>query len=508
MRRQTYPVANIANGMDVSRDPVFLLDTASPNLRGARIHKGLLKKDVDLSIPFGANVSNEYVMHFDNFYMESGSEYLVAASNQEVYFYDANSANFVGLGANLSSDLDHAFCSTSTVDANGNDTFIITNGKDAILKWDGNTAGNVANLGGMGNATAALAIPFMSRLILANITDGGTSMPRRIWWSKIGNPEDYTVANGGGAIEMLDTVDWITGLITIGDKLYIFKERSIWELVYIGGIKIFDPRLVIDGIGTYCGKSIISLGDAVIFFGPDNIYSFNGANVAPLGDQLQPLLYDTETRILNNFKLNRGCSVFVEELYEYWLALPTNGATIPNLILKLNLAANSWILRDKEVTAFGYYAGLEGTAWSALTNTWANATKIWMDKVLPSGAPTTLLGAANGAVFQDTRTSTSNDTMTFRTKSFTFGRSSRVLELRLQAKGGPFTVNYSLNEGVTFEGDTTFGYQANFTEYQLPINKTTQHFIAQIVTSANTFELKWMEPWYISRARSKSQQTT
>ena len=502
MRRKTHPIANVANGMDVSLDPVLLLDTALPNARGVRFDGGLIKKDFGLTTTFGSNMSNT-VLGFDTLYLSSGSEYLCAFTTNQFYSYDSVNSNFVSRNANFTGGLDDQFDSVSTVDANGNDMIIVTNGKDPAKKWTG--SGNCSNLGGVANVTFKYVVPYMSRLIIGYVTEGGTTSPRRIKWSAVGNPEDFTLANGGGISEMLDTPDFLSGLKLLRDRLFIFKEQSIWELSYVGSPKIFEPRMIVEKIGTVAPKSIVSMGDRLIFFGNDNVYAFDGAQLEPIAKQMVPVFFDSETSIVTVGKLNRACGRAIKELNQYWLSLPVEGSTLPNRLYKYDFNSNAWAWQNYDITALAaFQGGAAGMPWNVDANTWANEVGIWRSSNLASNAPVIVAGSNTGQCYQDDRQHFSNHTMLFRTKSWTFGRSHRIMEMRVQAKGGPFAMRYSLDEGNSFAGGTTFGYQANFVEFAMPINKTTQHLLVEVKSTANTFELKWMDPWFIDRTRSKS----
>lgn len=74
---------------------------------------------------------------------------------------------------------------------NFNDLAIITNRVDAAMKWDGTTFGN---LGGTPPALAGPAVVHSNRVIMLDATNA-----RRLSWSKLDDPEDYTAASNAGS---------------------------------------------------------------------------------------------------------------------------------------------------------------------------------------------------------------------------------------------------------------------------------------------------------------------
>jgi hypothetical protein len=74
---------------------------------------------------------------------------------------------------------------------NFNDLAIITNRVDAPMKWDGTTFGT---LGGTPPATGGPAVVHSNRVIFLEATD-----VRKLTWSKLNDPEDYTAAGNAGS---------------------------------------------------------------------------------------------------------------------------------------------------------------------------------------------------------------------------------------------------------------------------------------------------------------------
>jgi len=322
-------------------------------------------------------------------------------------------------------------------------------------------------------------------------------------WSIVANPEDIT-GTGSGFIELTESPDWVVALAVLKNKLYAFKERSIWELVYVGGTTVFRPDQRVEGVGTYSPHSIVNLGEELLFYGTDNIYLYDGIDLSPIGGQIYPYLYETENRLVNAARANRAPSAYIEELKSYQICLPTESGS-PDLLAEYNFDMKAWTLRTRQITAYGFYSVTTGNRWLDLTGTWEARTWKWMEKALPAGAPTTLMGDSDGNIWEDDRLIKSTDYMCWETKDWMFAHSERVVEFRIQAKGGPFTCYYSFDQGKTWESNTKeFAVSTDWTEYSWPLNFTCQYVRVRIDSYAEDIDIKWVEPWYIPRARSKS----
>ena len=399
------------------------------------------------------------------------------------------------------------FSSATIVDTDGEDAYVLTNGIDPVMKWYGIDYFEDISL----ELIAGVVTVFKNRMFLADITDTGKRYPNRIAWSVLGEPEDFAGV-GSGSIDLVDTPDWAIKFVVISDKLFLFKERSIWEIAYVGGTTYFLAILKLDGVGSVAANSVMSLGEDIIFFGNDNIYLYDGIALTPIADQLFTMLYDTEMRIINATTLDRISAIYIEELEEYWISIPTEGAS-PSMLFKYNFKYKSWTIKDITnliITALGYYSVKSKLLWSDLTGTWNDQNWIWMNKTLPAGAPTTLIGASEigasgGRIYEDDRITRDNTNMYFETKDFMFAHAQRWCELRAEVKGGDFSLRYSTDCGETWS--VPRNYTASEDSYQtfvMYLNVTSKSIRIRLDSTSENLTVKWIEPWYIVRTRQEN----
>lgn len=500
MRKKSYPIAQLTGGLVTSFDPTFIADKTSPSLKNVRFLKGLVKKDLsyDYLIDSTALDGTPMLIHSFNRY-DGSADLMIMTIDWAYHLKSDNTWEKKNPLAQFTGDEDDQFCAVTTLSAAGADLLVVTNGVNAIQQWDGSAAAFSA-LGGLAAVTAKYLATFASRLILGNTIETGTYCPKRVRWSVVGDPEDYT-STGSGFLDLVDTDDNITGFASYKDRLFIIKERSIWELVYVGGTTVFRVIPVIKEVGSYAPLSIDVMKEGLVIYCTDGIYLFDGISVVHIDSGIYTTLFQPETRIVNASKINRSCGVSIPEIKEYWICVPTAGS-IPDKLFKYNHDVQAWSVRDSRITAFGWYTTSGGTAWSALTGTWAAQTWQWKETGLNPGTPILVLTDPEGHVFADRRNETSTEAMVFETKDFMFAHAQRWAEVRIQAKGSLFYVQYSVDEGVTWSNLIECAASTGFVEHIIPLNFTSQKIRVRITCSGEELEIKWAEPFYIPRLRS------
>lgn len=497
MRRRPYPIVEVTGGLDVGKDPIHLEDANATDLECVRYHKNTIKKD--FAFQAVANVANERIMGFHTYKQYDGDQYTICCGVDKAYRLNgANWANISGANAVFTGDSSNNFSMCTF-----NNMFIVTNNKDAIQTWDG---ANWANLGGSPPSTAKFLTPFYSRLVLGNTYESAVRYPLRLRWSIAGDPANWT-GTGSGAIDIIDTQDAITGLIRLGDRLFVLKEDTIWEAYYVGGTDVFKVRLITNDIGCRCGRTAVSVGAYIFFVGTNNIYQFDGATFTPIGTPLLPLIFESATREVDFTVIEQAHAIFDYESGQYVVVLPTISGTEPELVLKYSPTAGVWTKRTRACTAMGYKiestVSYSGTPWANANGNWnSNDWGIpWRDEIEAIGFPTIMYGDANGTVVEDDKQTAANETLIWSSKDFIFAHSQRITEVRYLCKGGVFFVQYSYDQGVSWTDQRSITpTNDSFTDVVDHLN-VTKEFLRVKITASNAFEMKWLEPWFIERKR-------
>lgn len=74
----------------------------------------------------------------------------------------------------------------------------------------------------------------------------------------------------------------VTGIIG-GDIGYVFQQRAISRIQYVGLPGVFDIRLVEEGRGMIAPRAGVKVGDIIYYLSHDGFFAFNGRTSVPIG---------------------------------------------------------------------------------------------------------------------------------------------------------------------------------------------------------------------------------
>jgi hypothetical protein len=177
----------------------------------------------------------------------------------------------------------------------------ITNGTDPPYKWDG--TGNAEQMTvPTGLTDAKYVAQFNNYLFLANVVVSGTVHESRFYWSTIKDGDTWTATDFIDVSK--DDGQEITGMIVLGDRLVIFKERSIYNVFFTGDNDI--PFVLPNGgksnssVGCIAPFSIQEIENGLVFLSHDGFYFYDGNNSLKLSDRITTTLLGYNTTLFNN----------------------------------------------------------------------------------------------------------------------------------------------------------------------------------------------------------------
>tara|TARA_R110000772_G_scaffold85583_1_gene179692 strand:- start:1263 stop:2789 length:1527 start_codon:yes stop_codon:yes gene_type:complete len=142
---------------------------------------------------------------------------------------------------------------------------------------------------------ASFVVNFKNHLVFGN--------GKKIIFSAPYTDNDLTIANGGGIINVTDT---ITGLIVFRDQLIIFSESSI-NILNGSSVADFQLKPVSRDLGCVAEDTIQEIGGDVIFLGPDGLRLFSATdkigdfNLAAVSKTIQAEVLDLVSSSPNGF---------------------------------------------------------------------------------------------------------------------------------------------------------------------------------------------------------------
>jgi hypothetical protein len=220
------------------------------------------------------------------------------------------------------------------------DTVFMTNGTDTPLKWTG--TGNVTAMTLPTNITQPKWIEqFMGYTFVADSYNAAVRQGSRLNWSII-NTGDTWLDTDFAYISWNDGQD-ITGLKTLGDRIVIFKNRSIWIGQFTGDVDIpFQFQKTQSHVGCTSGYSIVAEDNGLLFFGEDGIYFFDGNQSERLTNRINYTLL-SENNTSRNYLT---CGMYQKFKNRYWCSQFTGSNTQANQVVTFDNFNNALSLYD------------------------------------------------------------------------------------------------------------------------------------------------------------------
>jgi len=163
-----------------------------------------------------------------------------------------------------------------------NQTVIATNGTDPMQVISLGAA-NFVDLGGGSPKARHLAI-INNFVVAGNISDSATQV-QRVRWSALNNSGSWTQ----DATVLADLQDlpgdggWVQKIVGGEQGGFVFQERKIWAMNFVGSPLIFQFNPIHQNVGAYAAQSVINFENLIYFLADSGFYSFDGTNVTPIG---------------------------------------------------------------------------------------------------------------------------------------------------------------------------------------------------------------------------------
>lgn len=211
-----------------------------------------------------------------------------------------------------------------------NNRIYFSNGSTKVLYADGETSVKVA--GDVQGAAYFMGVLGNHALLAKTIepapgTAGSIRFSNRIRWSANGDPDTWT-GFGTGFSDILDEFGAFTGYYTMGRNGYIYRKRGI-SIAYITGegdapfaIEPYSSGL--DGVGNDLDYSLAGYGNMNVFVARNDIYSFNGQEMQPIGGKAKKAIFAdlsvASGDVVRGFIIPRVDKSY--DLLSYWLCIP------------------------------------------------------------------------------------------------------------------------------------------------------------------------------------------
>lgn len=171
------------------------------------------------------------------------------------------------------------------------------------------------------------------------ITAGHSGAPSTIRISDIAEPENYDPEN---FIDVrTNDGDAISGLKSYNSRCYVFKYNSMHELSGDDPTN-FALREVSDQYGCVNHWSTAVFNDTMLFLDKKGVMVFNGANLEPLSNDIQPII----DRINQSAAKTEACMVHSPSQNQVLVSVPVDGATLNNMTLVYDYFVKAWTTHE------------------------------------------------------------------------------------------------------------------------------------------------------------------
>jgi len=278
----------------------------------------------------------------------------IAAAGKNLWIYTSETASIILTGMTDAEDAIWNFAQIMSPTDGSDDVVVGVNGYDKPIIWNGMDASASylsAVAGSSGVYSAKFMVSVKNRIFLLNIKDdtdvdagskflisgfdsAGAPTPHVY-------PEDLMVYAGGS-----DRYGPITGAASLNGNVIIFKKNTHY-LFTLGGSTIdeatlsffhdFSLQQMDENTGCVAPKTIVSLGNMVMFLSDNGVYATDGASLVYLSEPIK--------RDLENINISRkqyASAVFHREKNQYWLSIAETGKDYNNLVFVYDLTKKIW----------------------------------------------------------------------------------------------------------------------------------------------------------------------
>lgn len=475
----------LIEGLNVSQPAEYIRNSSSPNTKNFFVDRDLLTKRAGTT-ELGSTLGEECMSGVE-FYRE-GTNYNIRIGLTKIQKYDTGTTSWADIGNTIWTGTSDDLFDIATPLSSGKQILVVTNGIDPIRKWTG--SGNDSNLNPAGLPPVAKFIQeYQTYLVAANI-QGGVDVDTRVQWSDTADPEDWSTGNYG-AKDLEEDGGAITGLNIFGNYLAVHKQTSIYLGYLISTSAIFRFERKPTGAGTCANGSIVNLPTGEqIFLSTDGLRIFNGATApiieSPVNDEIRDGL--------NSAYRHKAWGLLVKELDEVWIGVPIGSQTSGETVYKFNYVTRV-VYKDSRTSANCAWKASQSNSitWDDASGTWDSHTDRWDETSLTDQTPLIYIGDTTGKTVYVNSLEADDDGVAvdafWETKDFEDEekRLCRWEQLEVWARGGSLTVEYSIDEGVTWVETTGSPYTLtdSFPSYDSPII-----FYFDVISSKIRFRLR------------------
>ena len=232
-----------------------------------------------------------------------------------------------------------------------NSKLLLTNDADVPKVWD--VLHSLTNMTVVSGLTQTRFVTnFQNYCLMANCVVSGNDKPTRVYWSAFKNEASWNAAD---YVEVgFNDGQEITGFKVLGDRLVVYKSKSIWYISFTGDADI--PFLVFktnSAVGCVAPFSIQEVDKGHLFLSWDGIYYFDGLNSYKMSDKIN----NTIRNDVNRDRIAYAKSAYQFDKNRYLLSVASKNSIRNDMVL----------VYDTYNMAFSKYTGMSASSMAVFT---------------------------------------------------------------------------------------------------------------------------------------------
>jgi hypothetical protein len=394
-------VANVGQGCNKDLTPEELEVGIWSDLQNMRFRNGYVQRFNGLGQVFD---STTIVPYYLTQYQTFDKKYWIHAGLTKVFADDGTTRTEISPASAPTGSIGDRWSSAAF-----GGILVMTNGKDIPYFWNGNPATDLAALTNWDtNERCASIHAFKNYLVALDITKTSTRFPYMVKWSHAAVPgslpdswDETNVVKDAGEQDLAETPDSIVDALPLGDSLIIYKERSAYQMSFIGQPFIFqfqrlsgEHGMLAKGCGaiTPKGHVILTSGDVVLN---------TGQNIQSIADGvIRRWIFTTIDQ--TNFKSAFVCAN--PQANEVLICFPQTGSSACNVAAVWNWETGLWGIRSFGEVYYGASGQLEvqvSDSWLSDAASWELDVTSWSEFEYAPGETRLLLSKATSIVAFD-----------------------------------------------------------------------------------------------------------
>lgn len=284
---------------------------------------------------------------------------------------------------------------------------ILNNGTDDPQMWNLNIANRMTALTNWPANTKCKSLrSYKNYLVALNVTKSGTNYPYMVKWSHPADPgtvpSTWDIADAtkdSGEADLSEGYDQIVDGLQLRDSFIIYKENSVWNMTFTGGVYVFNFKKVLGISGAMNRNCIVEL-DGIHFV-------LTGSDVVVHDGQTANSIMDKQTRrfLFQTIDVDNAhkCFVFKNNfLNEVYVCYPEIGQTDCTKAMVWNWKDKTISFRDipnlLHASSGIVNTGLTGN-WNQDSAPWSADLSLWNQGDFTPSTARVLMASADQKLF-------------------------------------------------------------------------------------------------------------